>query len=126
LTHWTQATLAAAAVEEAIVEGLSAHSVGRLLREVDLKPQRTRGWINTPRDGDFATRCQDVCQTDRLAPERAAAGIETRSIDEMTGVPALECAAPTQPMIPDGPSAQSSSPSATTPPPSSPILMWPP
>jgi transposase len=85
------------------VERISAHSVGRFLREVDLKPHRTRGWINTPRDADFASKCQDVCQTYRLAPERAAAGIETRSIDEMTGVQALERAAPTQPMGPGRP-----------------------
>ena len=102
-THWTQATLAAAAVEGGLVESISAHSVGRFLREVDLKPHRTRGWINTPRDADFASKCHDVCQTYRLAPERAAAGIETRSIDEMTGVQALERAAPTQPMGPGRP-----------------------
>ena len=102
-THWTQATLAAAAAESGIVESISAHSVGRLLREVDLKPHRTRGWINTPRDADFESKCRDVCQTYQLAPERAGTGIETRSIDEMTGVQALERAAPTQPMRPGRP-----------------------
>jgi transposase len=102
-THWTQATLAAAATDRSIVERISAHSVGRFLREVDLKPHRTRGWINTPRDADFAAKCRDVCQTYQLAPQRAGAGIETRSIDEMTGVQALERAAPTQPMRPGRP-----------------------
>jgi hypothetical protein len=86
-----------------IVGSISRHCVGRSLREVKLKPHRIRGWINTPRDGDFAATCADVCQTYQLAPERAAAGIETRSIDEMTGVPALERAAPTQPMRPRRP-----------------------
>ena len=102
-THWTQGSLATAAREEGIVESISAHSVGRFLRELKLKPHRTRGWINTPRDADFASKCHDVCQTYQLAPERAAAGIETRSIDEMTGVQALERAAPTQPMGPGRP-----------------------
>ena len=98
-THWTQATLAAAVSEEGIAESSSAHLVGRFLREPKLKPHRTRGWINTPRDADFASNRHDVCQTYRLAPEHAATGIETRSIDEMTGVQAaLERAAPTQPM----------------------------
>jgi len=99
-THWTQAALAEAATERGIVEAISAHSVGRFLREADLKPHRTRGWINTPKDTDFEAKCADVCETYRLAPTRAAAGIETRSIDEMTGVQALERAAPTQPMRP--------------------------
>ncbi len=57
-THWTPGTLAAAASEEGIVERISAHSVGRFLREVQLKPHRIRGWINTPREVDFATKCQ--------------------------------------------------------------------
>jgi transposase len=100
LTHWTYPALAAEAVERRIVESISAHSVGRFLREVDLKPHRTRGWINSPKDADFEVRCADVCATYRLAPARAAAGIETRSIDEMTGIQALERAAPTQPMQP--------------------------
>lgn len=102
-THWTHSSLAAAAGECGIVESISAHSVGRFLREVDLKPHRTRGWINTPRDAAFSSKCGDLCQTYRLAPQRAAAGIETRSIDEMTGVQALERAAPTQPMRPGRP-----------------------
>ena len=102
-THWTHAVLASAAAECGIVESISAHSVGRFLREADLKPHRTEGWINTPRDADFAPKCHDVCETYRLAPQRARAGVETRSIDEMTGVQALERAAPTQPMRPGCP-----------------------
>jgi len=98
VTHWTHGTLAAAAAESGIVESISGHSVGRFLREVDLKPHRTRGWINTPRDAEFESKCRAVCQAYQLAPLRAGAGVETRSIDEMTGVQALERAAPTQPM----------------------------
>ena len=75
------------------------HNAG-FLREVDLKPHRVRGWINTPRDAQFAAKCQDFCETYRLAPERAAAGIETHSVDEMTGVQALERAATTLPVRP--------------------------
>jgi transposase len=100
ITHWTHAALAAEAMQRGIVAEISAHSVGRFLREVDLKPHRTRGWINSPRDAKFEEKCRDVCETYRLAPERAAAGIETHSIDEMTGVQALERAAPTLPMRP--------------------------
>jgi transposase len=99
-SHWTHPDLAAEAVARGIVESISPDSIGRFLREADLKPHRTRGWINTPRDAQFEEKCQDVCETDRLAPERAAAGIETHSIDEMTGVQAIERAAATKPMRP--------------------------
>ncbi len=98
LTHWTHADLAAEAVARDIVDAISPDSIGRFLREADLKPHRTRGWINTPRDARFDQKCHDLCETYRLAPQRAAAGIETRSIDEMTGVQALERAAATLPM----------------------------
>jgi len=100
LTHWTLSDLAAVAVARGIVETISAGSIGRFLREADLKPHRTRGWINTPRDEHFDAKCHDVCATYRLAPERAAAGIETRRIDEMTGVQALQRAAATLPVRP--------------------------
>lgn len=100
LARWTYTDLAAEAIEREIVDSISSHSIGRFLREVDLKPHRVEGWINTPRDEQFAERCQDVCETYRLAPQRAAEGIETCSIDEMTGVQALERAAPTQPARP--------------------------
>ena len=100
LTHWTHADLAAEAIARGMVASISPDSIGRFLREADLKPHRTRGWINTPRDAQFEEKCHDLCETYRLAPQRAAAGIETRSIDEMTGVQALQRAAATLPMRP--------------------------
>jgi transposase len=100
LARWSYPDLAEEAAARGIVESISSHSVGRFLREADLKPHRVRGWINTPREGDFAARSRDVCATYQLAPAWAAEGIETRSVDEMTGVQALERAAPTQPVRP--------------------------
>ena len=90
--------MAAEAIARGIVESISPDSIGRFLREADLKPHRTRGWINTPRDEQFDEKCRDVCETYRLAPKRAAVGIETHSIDEMTGVQALERSAATLPV----------------------------
>jgi len=83
LTHWTQPDLAAEASAREIVSAISPHSVGCFLRELSLKPHRLRGWLNSPRSENFEARCRDVCETCRLAPQRAAAGIQTRSIDEM-------------------------------------------
>jgi len=59
-----------------------------------------RGWLDAKPDPQFAEKCHDICQTYRLAPERAAAGIPTFSIDEMTGIQALERIAPTLPVRP--------------------------
>jgi len=100
LTHWTHADLAAEAIARGIVASISPDSIGRFLREADLKPHRVCGWINTPQDAQFDHQCRDVCEAYRLAPERAAAGIETRRIDEMTGVQALERASAILPVRP--------------------------
>ena len=69
-------------------------------KEADLKPHRSKGWLNAKRDERFEERCHDVCETYRAAPERAAAGIETVSIDEKTGIQALERKTPNRPMAP--------------------------
>jgi hypothetical protein len=100
IRHRTHAALAAEAIARGLVAEISAHAIGRFLREVAPKPHRTRGWIHSPRAAEFAETCRDVRQTDRLAPERAAAGLETHGIDEMTGVQAPERAAPTLPTRP--------------------------
>ncbi|MFE8033013.1 type II toxin-antitoxin system prevent-host-death family antitoxin [Thiohalocapsa marina] len=67
------AELAAEAIARGIVTSISPDSIGRFLREADLKPHRVRSWINTPGDAQFDEKCRDACETDRLAPERAAA-----------------------------------------------------
>jgi len=69
-------------------------------KDVDLNPHRVRGWLDAKPDPQFAEKCHDICQTYRPAPERATAGIPTFSIDEMTGIQALERIAPTLPVRP--------------------------
>jgi hypothetical protein len=90
LTYWTHADLAAEAIARGLVASISPDSIGRFLRGADLKPHRTRGWIKTPRDAEFEEQCRNLSETDPLVPQRAAAGIETTSIDEMTGAQPIE------------------------------------
>lgn len=72
--------------------------MGAFLKAADLKPPRTPGWLNAKPDEPVAQKCQDIGATYRLAPERAAAGITTLSIDGVTGIQALERIAATLPM----------------------------
>jgi len=67
---------------------------------VGIQPSAVRGWPDAKPDPQFAEKCHDIYQTYRLAPERATAGIPTFSIDEMTGIQALERIAPTLPVRP--------------------------
>ena len=59
-----------------------------------------KGWLNSKRNEEFDSRCQDVCQTYQLAPHRDIEGVHTVSVDEMTGIQALERIAPMIPMKP--------------------------
>lgn len=73
---------------------------GAFEKEADLQPHRGRGWLTPAPDEAFTPKCQDICTTYAQAPTRAEQGERTVSIDEMTGIQALERAAPTLPMQP--------------------------
>src|ERR1700739_2935836 len=68
-------------------------------KEADLKPHRFRYWLTPKPDPAFDAKCADICEV-----YQAAAGADdshrTISIDEMTGIQALERAAPGLPMRP--------------------------
>lgn len=57
-----------------------------------------KGWLTAKKDEHFDERCRDICDTYRQALAREEITIKTVSIDEMTGVQALERAAQTLPM----------------------------
>ena len=73
---------------------------GAFLKEAALQPHRVRGWLTSKPDPDFETKSAEICEVYIQAPEAAEQGIRTVSIDEMSGVQALERAAPSLPMKP--------------------------
>jgi hypothetical protein len=70
------------------------------LKESALKPHRIRYWLTPKPDPDFEAKCTGVCSAYLEAPAAAAKGARTVSIDEMTGIQALERAAASLPMKP--------------------------
>jgi hypothetical protein len=55
----------------------------------------------TPKpDPEFDTKCADICAVYQAASTAAEQGVQTVSIDEMTGIQALERASPSLPMKP--------------------------
>jgi hypothetical protein len=79
--------------------------LARLCRAVfkkaaDLKPHRNRYWLTPKPDPDFDTKCTNICAVYQAAPAAAEQGVQTVSIDEMTGIQALERAAKNLPMQP--------------------------
>ena len=76
---------------------------GGCSKEADLKPHLIRYWLTPAADEPPEERDEkiaDVCATYREAPARVAAGERIISTDEMTGVQALERAAPGLPLRP--------------------------
>ena len=80
-------------------EHLATLSGAFFKKEADLKPHRIRYWLTSKPDPAFDSKCADIC-----AVYKAAAGADdthrTISIDEMTGIQALERIAPGLPLVP--------------------------
>lgn len=103
ITHWTYKELADEAKKRGLVESISEAQVGRYLREADLRPHKSRYWLNTkekdPRQ--FQEKVEAVCTAYREAPRLyTEENTHTVCTDEMTGIQALERAAATLPMKP--------------------------
>src|SRR5258708_1812387 len=65
-----------------------------------LQPHRFRYWLNEVPDAQRDEKIRDGCEVYARAPERAKSGERTISMDELTGVQALERKSPDLPMQP--------------------------
>ena len=103
ISQWSHRELADEIVRRGIVERISPRHAGRLLKRG--RPQAPPDSLlvdaaaDEP-DEEHEHKEADVCTTYREAPARAAAGERFLSTDEMTGVQALERAAPGWPLRP--------------------------
>jgi transposase len=105
VSHWTPRELADEVVQRRIVDSISANTIRTLLAQADLKPHRSRYWLNSKdkvRDPEgFVHHVQIVCACYQEAPRvYLACHTHTVSVDEMTGIQALERIAPTKPIQP--------------------------
>jgi DDE superfamily endonuclease len=73
---------------------------GAFLKGADIKPHLSRYWLTPKPDSAFDEKCADICTVYQTAPAVAERGGQTVSIDEMTGIQALERAAKSLPMKP--------------------------
>jgi transposase len=104
ITHWTHRELAEVVVEKGIVDSISPSHLGTLLKKNDLQPHRSKYWLNAKADERKDERIADICDIYRMS--NADEGAITISIDEMTGIQALERCAPDLPMSPGKPLAR--------------------
>jgi len=104
INKWTSREIADEAVKREIVPAISASHVARILRSVNLKPHKTKGWcFTTEKDKEaFARQAQQVCDVYLQAPRNyEQAGVHAVCVDEMTGLQANEKRAETLPPQPD-------------------------
>ena len=92
ISHWTARELADEAVLRNIVPSISVRTVQRLLDDVDLKPHRIKYWLNArPKDLElFSKEVQKVCDLYAQALNLYEQGVKLMSVDEKTGIQALE------------------------------------
>jgi len=98
ITHWTVRELRDQVVQEQIVSEISERQVRRILHEADLQPHRVRYWLNGKVDPEKEQKIQSICDVYQQATTAAAKGEVTFSVDEKTGIQALERIAPDHPM----------------------------
>src|SRR5262245_56141160 len=93
-TTRTIADLVREAEARGIVDAISWSSYQRLLAAVDLRPHRIQGWVHSP-DPAFRAKVAEI--TDLYL--RPPAGAVVLSIDEKTGMQALEATLPRSPAV---------------------------
>ncbi len=104
ISRRTLKEIADEAVKRKIIKSVSPASVWRFLNEADIKPHKSRYWLNTTeKDSDiFDKQCRNVCDIYRKAPELHKLGVKIISNDEKTGIQALEKTHVTLPAKPGG------------------------
>jgi len=97
ISNWTGWELAEELKLRGIVDSISPRWVSELLRRADLRPHLNKYWLFSKdrKDPDFDKRVAMICSAySQAIPLYEQQGIHTISIDEQTGIQALERIAP--------------------------------
>ena len=98
ISHWSAEEIADEVVKRTIVPQISKRTVNRLLADIDLKPHRSRYWLNSVPEcpQTFQAEVMTICELYEQAPSLLAQGKYVVSVDEKTGIQAKERVYPTQ------------------------------
>lgn len=106
LSHWNTRSLALQAVKMGIVQKISHAKIATILKQGHLKPHRSQYWLNSRArnsDIDFDARVNEICTVYKTAIKLSQEGVHVISVDEKSGMQAIERADPNLPMIPGSP-----------------------
>jgi transposase len=92
ITHWSARELADEVVQRAVVAAISVRCVGRILKQGDIQPHKFDYWLTDKDDPgpQKDEKIHSICEVYRKAQERHEQGERTFSVDEKTGIQALE------------------------------------
>ena len=104
ISDWSVRELTMEVNKQGIATAISARTVARILNSVDLKPHKDRYWLNAnKKSGDFDERVPEVCNIYQNAQAFNNLNIRVVSIDEKTGIQALERIASDKRTMPGNP-----------------------
>lgn len=92
INGWTIRRIREETIRRGIAKDISESTVWRILNEVDLKPYKVRGWIHSP-DPQFKEKVNEIVNLYTNPPT----GAVILSIDEKTGMQAIERRFPDEP-----------------------------
>ncbi len=97
ISHWSAKDLRLEAIKQGIVEDISKRTVGRILQEADIKPHLVRYW-EYPATEDkeaFYKQAETICSLYQQSPTLLKKNSRIISVDEKTGIQALQRLHPT-------------------------------
>ncbi|MCK5777137.1 MAG: IS630 family transposase [Bacteroidales bacterium] len=104
ISDWSVRELTMEVNKQGIATAISERTVARILNSADLKPHKDRYWLNAnKKSGDFDERVPEVCNIYQNAQAFNNLNIRVASIDEKTGIQALERIAPDKKAMPGNP-----------------------
>lgn len=103
-SHWSLNQLVDVVIKEGIAESISAKTISRFYNMGKIRPHLVRYWLHSPEKTDspetFAQKVNEICSIYHDAGAVHETGGHTVSIDEMTGIQALEHRYPGKPVMP--------------------------
>ena len=100
ISYWTAREISEEAIKRNIVDYISSSTVSNLLRKIDIRPHKSRYWLN-PKIHDEATfrkEVKEICDIYRDVEKLKEEKTIVVSIDEKTGMQATERIAPDKPV----------------------------
>lgn len=92
--HWTPSELAREAAQRGIVVSISPRQLDRFFSEADLRPHKSQYWLTSldkrEAPAQYQADVERLCHTYRDALRLSAEGTHVVSVDEKTGMQALE------------------------------------